>query len=555
MQGEPVTISNIEENVKKSLNAKEGEENAFIKILFFPFRLIAMIFKTLSKLIGPLLRFTVEALRVALGILLVCSGFALMIAFSMALVILLGGGDALENWLYFGSIPVEYLIGLTSVITLMASYIVVIIPSLAILLLGLTIIAKKPVIGAFVGWSMFGTWTLGIIVLAISVPVLIKNFRVENTYKERRSYEPTATPPTLRLNYSMENDGLKYDDVELRLRGHSDSVYLLVMKFMSRGASKHDARNNAQSVAYNVERIGDDFYFDYGLTFNEGAPFRFQILEATFYIPRGQTFRMDEDLAEILTNTLHSNGYRASQMEGNNWVFDENGIQCLTCARDKGRYEQDKQRGTKEEYQVYDFSNFDEVMLHSLFDFEIRRGKNHFVELRGNDLSRISLIQSGDELKIKRNMNWKWWKNKEWEREIKVFIVMPELKYLSVHGACEGEVIGFNDDKVKLKLDGASEITAELESRHAYVDISGVSQLTLIGHTDHLEADITGASGLYAYDFKAEEADIKATGASTARVHVRQELEAQSTGASVIRYRGNPIVYSKSKGFGSVKKD
>ena len=38
MQGEPVTISNIEENVKKRLNVKEGEENVFVKILLFPFR-------------------------------------------------------------------------------------------------------------------------------------------------------------------------------------------------------------------------------------------------------------------------------------------------------------------------------------------------------------------------------------------------------------------------------------------------------------------------------------------------------------------------------------
>ena len=36
MQGEPVTISNIEENVKKSLHVKEGEENLFVKILLFP---------------------------------------------------------------------------------------------------------------------------------------------------------------------------------------------------------------------------------------------------------------------------------------------------------------------------------------------------------------------------------------------------------------------------------------------------------------------------------------------------------------------------------------
>ena len=44
MQGEPVTLSNIETTVKKSLNEKEGqEESVLTKIVLFPFRLIAMV--------------------------------------------------------------------------------------------------------------------------------------------------------------------------------------------------------------------------------------------------------------------------------------------------------------------------------------------------------------------------------------------------------------------------------------------------------------------------------------------------------------------------------
>jgi len=41
MQGEPVTLSNIESTVKKSLNEKEEEESTLAKIVLFPFRLMA----------------------------------------------------------------------------------------------------------------------------------------------------------------------------------------------------------------------------------------------------------------------------------------------------------------------------------------------------------------------------------------------------------------------------------------------------------------------------------------------------------------------------------
>jgi len=38
MQGEPVTLSNIETNIKKSFKVEEGEETVLVKILLFPFR-------------------------------------------------------------------------------------------------------------------------------------------------------------------------------------------------------------------------------------------------------------------------------------------------------------------------------------------------------------------------------------------------------------------------------------------------------------------------------------------------------------------------------------
>src|SRR5690606_37755196 len=72
MQGEPVTLSNIETNIKKSLHVKEGEEeNILVKILLFPFRLIAIIFSGLAKALGPLMLFIVEAIRVIFGICII----------------------------------------------------------------------------------------------------------------------------------------------------------------------------------------------------------------------------------------------------------------------------------------------------------------------------------------------------------------------------------------------------------------------------------------------------------------------------------------------------
>ena len=80
MQGEPVTLSNIESNVKNSLKVREGEENVFVKILLFPFRLIALIFEALAKVLGPLLHFFVDIVRIIFGLIVIVLGASIMLS-------------------------------------------------------------------------------------------------------------------------------------------------------------------------------------------------------------------------------------------------------------------------------------------------------------------------------------------------------------------------------------------------------------------------------------------------------------------------------------------
>ena len=68
MQGEPVTLSNIESNIKKNLNVDPNkEESAITKLLLLPFRIIGTLLGVLAKILVPL----VDVLRVAIGIMVV----------------------------------------------------------------------------------------------------------------------------------------------------------------------------------------------------------------------------------------------------------------------------------------------------------------------------------------------------------------------------------------------------------------------------------------------------------------------------------------------------
>ncbi|MEM9339908.1 MAG: DUF2807 domain-containing protein [Bacteroidota bacterium] len=557
MQGEPVTISNIEETIKKNLNVKEGEESGLVKILLFPFRLIALVFKALGELLGPFLKFAVEALRIVLGVFLLLLGFALFMGFTVAFLVLLGVGGTLAEWAQFGPFPAEYLISILSTITIISAYLVTTVPVVGLSILGISIIVKKPVAKAVVGWSMLGLWLFGLLGLAFTVPSVVHKLRVENSYKERRTFDWSQERiPLLTLNEDEYTERFfSNEDVKLRLRGHEDSVYLLVLDFESRGSSRADAKRNARSVSYSVVKTENGFEFDSHLDYENEVPFRFQNVRATFYIPYGQVFEMEENLAEILINTLHLNGYRAYQMDGNSWVFDNDGIRCLSCKNRRGNTSSRRSLSGKTQY--YDFEEFDEVKLNSLFDFEIEKGAEYSVEVEGNKehIEALSLVQSGDELEVKYDKNWKWWKQKRWKRKLKLYITMPELDQLTVAGACEGEVRGFNQEEMSFELEGASEVDVNIRVETVYVDMAGASEFRISGAATDFEADVVGASKLRAFDFRAEEVDVTVLGASSARVYAGKELQATASGASTIRYRGNPLVTSKSNGLSTIKRD
>ncbi len=552
MQGEPVTLSNIEQNVKKSLNVKEGEENVFAKILLFPFRLIAMIFKALSEMLGPLLKFAVEALRIVFGVFLVFLGFVLMVCFTITLAVLLGVGGAMESWVHFGDFPAQELFGSVSTIAIVSSYVTSMVPSLAILLVGLVVILKKKVTSAFVAWSLFGLWLLGMIGLAISIPSIIRDYSVEGTYNEEKTFVVNTGITKLKLN---ELDWDAYNSVDLKIRGHEDTTaYLLEMEFDSRGYSRTNAKENGAAVDYVVSQQGDNIYFDSEITFDD-APFRFQDVSATFYIPYGKVFRMDYDLRKILRNTLWIHGYDAGDLGDNDWVFDEKELKCLTCERNSGRSYDRGSYGS--DVQTYEFRNFDEVTLISLFDFEIIQGNDYIVRLEGDDddLDDVYLEQKSDALEIRYGKNTDWWKKRINRDKIKVFIEMPELEYLKATGACEGEVRSFSNSDMTFDIEGASKVWADVNNKYLEIDLVGASELTLVGNGEDLKADLSGASELDAFNFIVDEADVQVNGASTAKVYVRRELEADASGASKVRYRGDARVSANSNGLSSVKRD
>ncbi len=552
MEGEPVTLRTIEDTVKKNLRVKEGEEGPLVKILLFPFRLIALVLNALAKILGPLMKFLVDAIRILFGAILSLNGLFFMIVFTGLLLTIYGIGG-MANLYQMGEIPVDLIRYSLDPLVIFSVWGFNVITALGFFLIGLSIILKRKVVNAYVGWSLFALWIVSIVLISFSLPGYISEFRSSSSHKEEVIFPVVEDEiPVLKLSGEPSYGP---NLVELRLRSHADSVYKLVLDIESRGSSRDASIENARSVDYKVVKEGGEILFDPKPVFPEGTKFRFQHVSATLFIPEGQSFRMDRGLSRILKSTLTPAGYRSSQMEDNDWAFDGSGLQCLTCPVDESTMSDDEPVDYGDQLS-YPFEGFNEVKVASLMDIDIRKGTEYKVTVYGDDddLDDVYLNQVGDALEIKfKEDAWEWWNDDH--REVKVRIFMPELEYLELVGKCVGDVRGFDRNEMSVNLVGASELTLNGKINRLDVTMAGASEMDLRGSGDELNVEIIGASKLHAFDYVVKKASLEVVGASQAQVNVQENLDIEAAGMSKVRYRGDAKVSIDEAGMSSVEKD
>jgi hypothetical protein len=342
----------------------------------------------------------------------------------------------------------------------------------------------------------------------------------------------------------------------LKLRGHEDSVFRLEQRFEARGKSRRDAIENAKMVIYNVVLDDSVLTFDSNIQFSQEAKFRGQKLDMILYIPYNQTFMMDEDLRYIIRSTIYTNGYRVSQMEGNTWMFTEDGLQCLTCTSDKSSSKNRRSDIPDNGDRIsFDFDGFQSVDIGSIFNTEILAGSDWDVVVSGRDrdLEDVVVKVTNGELNInfKKDIS-KWDRNR---KEVRVHIIMPELESLDLSGAAKGKIFGFDQHHMDINLSGASVTEMDVNLTEANINLAGVSRLNLSGNGENMEATISGASNLDAEDFMVDYAVVNVSGASKARVHVNKELEIDASGGSSVRYSGDPMIRSDRSSGSSIIKE
>lgn len=332
MKGEPVTLSNIESSIKKKLNVTGGgEETTLMKVLLFPFRLVAVVVENLGRVLGPLLIFIGEVARVMAGLILFLLGITLVF------VLLALGGIAMGIYSadpadIVSNLPLDVIRASFPDWGFAFAYLVLLIPSIALLTGGIAIVARRRLINTAVGWTALGIWFVCLAGLSVTLVPFIMDFQEDARYTTTDTYKLDGAMGILTLSDYPEGD---FTRPLLFLRGHEATYFELKKEFKAHGRNSKNAVENAQMIKYHVEMKDSVFIFPPAFTFRDDAKFRFQELDMVLYIPYGHPFMMDRNLAYILRNSLHEHGYGVEDMQENVFMFTHSGLECRTCGERK----------------------------------------------------------------------------------------------------------------------------------------------------------------------------------------------------------------------------
>jgi phage shock protein PspC (stress-responsive transcriptional regulator) len=537
MQGEPVTLSNIESTIKKNQSDRvETEESTLTKILLFPFRLIGMILTGLGKVLAPLM----ELIRVAIGILIVFVGIALVFSIVVTGGILLGLFSAATFSLPWmaeyqdATIPVDVFMRAFPGWVAFAGFIGSLVPSIFLILLGVSIIAKRIVFNATAGWTLFVMFFISVALLAVGVPKIVFSFKERGEYRVESTYTVKGKRAVLKVNEVGMDD---YDAVNLTLRGHDSKDFRLVQTFKAQGTTRQRAIENAKMIDYYVEFKDDSiFNFDSNFKFKDDAIFRAQHIDMTLFVPYNLPFTMDEGMSRMITQYVDWNYF-----DGYTWIMTDDGLECVNCKRNDDDDDTD--------YESTSLSDFDELELSGKFDVNISNGGVYSVDLVGSEKekAKYKIYKSGSTLVVEYNgrRNFNWNVRDLNVEEMRINITMPALERLEATGFGTVRFEDFSTDDMDIDVRGPVRLRGSLRAQNLNLTLTGKGEADLSGSATRMNARLELASKLRAYNLDVFDAIIEASGASSAKVNVNGTLEMEETGLSNIDYRGNPSVVKR----------
>ena len=552
MQGQPITLSNIENSIKQNLNINEtpNNESTLTRVLLFPFRAIATIIGGLGSALGPLMNGVVAVIRVFAGILMLVVAFSL----GVAGLAIFGAAVGLESGAQFGDLPIQMIRQDISLPMVLAALAVGLIPAFGLAILGIMLITTRPVISSRTALTAGGVWLVSLVIFGGTVSPLISSFQRRGTVEKTNVLNIQGAIPTFAMN-EVENDDNWRPAIELK--GYEGITLNLVQQFRAQGSNRAEAQANARQIKYVYSVKDSTVRFDETLELLPNSHFRAQDLDMDLMVPYEKPFRMTREFARFIRNEFGEK--ELDRMASSVWKFTkDDGLVCINFPREKDRDSNDEdddvtdltddvQNAVSSELgddfdrigdhtRQFNVSNFSKVDVGGAFVVRFRKGDTYKVVADGRekDLDDINVKVTGNTLAVSIDHNGLFdWSNR---KRIGLTITVPTaINELKLTGASKASLAGFDHyDDLNIDMSGACRTVFDGDVNKLNIELSGASNILLRGHADQLEADLGGASKIEATGMNVDKASVDAGGASHAAFGHVGTLDSETSGASKV---------------------
>ncbi|TAE32999.1 MAG: PspC domain-containing protein [Cytophagales bacterium] len=554
MQGQPITLANIEHTIKQNLNVPEtGPESGLTRTLLFPFRAVSMILAGLGSALGPFLNSIVSVIRVLIGVGMLATAFAGAIAcvsIAGAGFGILAGNTPYENDFF----PFDWIRADLDAPMIVAGFAAGVIPCIGLGILGIMLITRKSLINSRTALTMLGVWILSLIIASATITPLVSGFSRGETVEETKTL-PIAGIPT--PTFGMSDTDTEFDyHPNLELQGYSGTEVQLLMRMKARGRNRRDAEANARTIVYNYAIKDSVIRFNRELELARGARFRAQELDMDLLIPFEKPFRMTRDFAYFINNGFSDE--ELNRMDRTIWKMTANeGLVSINFPRTKEESDDDDNdnnmsgNDSSDDNNEFDINtdfgsagpvnrtftvdSFDDIDATGALIIRVQHGDAFRVEADGNqrDIDQLQVDVDGRTLKLRPYKDRPF--NITQSRSVRITITMPTIEELKLTGACRAQVEGMPPlNRLDVDLNGASSAVINANVDRLNIDMNGASKIKLEGEADEIKSSLSGASLLYAKGMSVGKADVKANGASQARFGQVRELDEDTSGAGSV---------------------
>ena len=344
MRGEPVTVSNIEKNVKEeldSLRARMNDRPKATTAVGKIFESIGEVFKILFQIVGKIIVAFFVFIALIVSIALLASLFGLVGAPFMhypGFIPQMFNSSAHFTWIYLGFV------------------LLISIPALMLAYAGIRFLFRIKRRSRVVGFTALGIWLVALGIVLLNGISVMKDFRESDSFRKEVALQQPSSPymvlatddsrnsesdynyggkyyRQMDRDFSLETSGEKLisRNVQLDIVKSPNDSFDLVEIFYAQGASRKEAIDNASRISYSFSQSDSVLRFNRYFSMGKEERWRAQKVQLLLRMPVGAKVHFDESLRNLIHDIDNLKNIYDDDMINRTWEMTDRGLTCVDC--------------------------------------------------------------------------------------------------------------------------------------------------------------------------------------------------------------------------------